>query len=66
MFVSFIQKLICARFAIGFENGLPSIYMLKGNQATLGFLCSSIISDPYFFFVFEISFLFCFAWLFGS
>ena len=27
--VSFMQRLICARFPIGFENGLPSIYALK-------------------------------------
>ena len=27
---TFMQKLICTRFTIGFKNGLPSIYMLKG------------------------------------
>ena len=31
--VFFMQKLICARFAVGFENGLPSIYTLKGQPS---------------------------------
>ena len=41
---TFMQKLICTRFAIGFKNGLPSTYTLKG-QPRNTWLCVSCVAS---------------------